>query len=147
MYEHIFAETPQERAQRYRQLALAAEESAAREQLSEIRAAYLRSAERWNKLASIMELGIGHEPRRTSKADFVKPAKKAKGWTIHKQQSASSQPAPRFDSAPDLRAESGKQNDTGVAATGGIGIRRPVLGRRSGVGRSSTFPVTRTRRA
>lgn len=146
MYEHIFAETPQERAQRYRHLALAAGESAAREQLPEIRAAYLRSAERWNKLASIMELGIGHEPRRTSKADYAKSAKKAKGWTIHKQQSGPPHHAPRYDSVPGMRAESGKQSDTGVAAAGGLGIRRPVLGRRSGLGRTTAFPVTRTRR-
>jgi len=145
MYEHIFAESPTERAQRYRQLALAAEETAAHQPLSAVRAAYQMSAERWNKLASIMELGIGHEPRKISKTDYGKPPKKAKGWTIHKQQSGLPQAVARYVPEAHARAQDGEQGKPEVAAADGAGVRRPVLGSRGGLGRASSLPVRRAR--
>ena len=97
MYEHIFAETPGERAKRYRELARAAEESAARESLPSIRAAYFRSAERWDKLASLMELGKGYSTHKSEKAETPKQQKKARGWTIYKQRKELLQPALRYE--------------------------------------------------
>jgi hypothetical protein len=147
MYEHIFAETPEERAKRYRELARAAEETAARESLPSIQAAYVRSAERWNKLASLMELGTGYTARKNDKSETPKQPRKAKGWTIHKQRSELSQPALRYDSASHLKANDDKQGTAGMATGGGTGTGRAVLGRRGVLGRASPVRVTRARSA
>jgi hypothetical protein len=77
MFQKTFAETPSERACNYRALALTAEENAAGCSLPSQRDAYLRTADRWYLLASLLEKGAGYMPRkivprpgsRTSKAD------------------------------------------------------------------------------
>lgn len=147
MYEHIFSETPEERANRYRELARGAEESAARESLPSIRAAYFRSADRWNKLASLMELGKGYSAHKSEKAETPKQPKKAKGWTIHKQRNGLQQPAPRYESASHLKATDDKQDTAGMATGGGAGTGGALLGRRGLLGRPSAVRVKRVRSA
>ena len=147
MYEHIFAETPEERTARYRELARNAEETGTRESLPSIRAAYLRSAERWNKLASLMELGKGYSARKSDTAETPKQPKKAKGWTIHKQRIELSQPALRYDTASHPKASDNEHGTAGMATGGGIGTGRAVLGRRGVLGRASAVRVTRVRSA
>ena len=84
MFAKSFAETPAERARHYRTLAMTAETSAAETSLPALRAAYLRSADRWHRLAALMELGAEYTPKkiaprtsrrtRKTKADNEKPA-------------------------------------------------------------------------
>jgi hypothetical protein len=64
MFQRPFAETPAERAGHYRALAMTAEENAAATGLPALRAAYLRSADRWHKLAALMEMGTGYTPKK-----------------------------------------------------------------------------------
>jgi hypothetical protein len=64
MFQRTFAETPAERARHYRTLAMTAESSAAESSLPALQAAYLRSADRWNRLAALMESGIGYTPKK-----------------------------------------------------------------------------------
>jgi len=64
MFQKSFDETPAERARHYRLLATTAECTAAETQLPSLRAAYLRSADRWYKLASLLETGTGYTPRK-----------------------------------------------------------------------------------
>jgi hypothetical protein len=64
MFQKPFAETPAERARHYRTLAMTAEDYAAATGLPALRAAYLRSADRWHKLAALMEMGTGYTPKK-----------------------------------------------------------------------------------
>jgi hypothetical protein len=64
MFQKTFDETPAERARHYRLLAMTAESTAAETQLPSLRAAYLRSADRWHKLASLLEVGTGYTPKK-----------------------------------------------------------------------------------
>lgn len=67
MLERIFHETPAERARHYRVLAMTAEANAAATPLPSLRAAFLRSAERWNTLAALLEMGKGYSPRKVAR--------------------------------------------------------------------------------
>jgi hypothetical protein len=67
MFERVFGESPAERARHYRVLAMTASTNAAAASLPQLQAAYLRSAERWNTLAALMELGSGYTPRKIGK--------------------------------------------------------------------------------
>lgn len=67
IFERVFDESPAERARHYRTLALTAEAEAAASSLPQLQAAYLRSAERWNTLAGLLELGNGYMPRKIVK--------------------------------------------------------------------------------
>ncbi|HEX4158521.1 MAG TPA: hypothetical protein VHY79_08590 [Rhizomicrobium sp.] len=64
MFQKPLAETPAERAGHYRALAMTAEDNAAATDLPALRAAYLRSADRWHKLAALMEMGTGYTPKK-----------------------------------------------------------------------------------
>ena len=147
MYEHVAAETPEERMARYRELARNAEETAAQESLPSIRAAYLRCADRWNKLASLMELGKGFRTQKSETSEAPKQPRKAKGWTIHKQRNELRQPPLRYDSASHPKASDNDHGTAGVATGGGTGTGRAVLGRRGVLGRASAVRVTRVRSA
>ncbi|MGH6890370.1 MAG: hypothetical protein ACREHF_14450 [Rhizomicrobium sp.] len=67
MFEQVLDESPAARARQYRALAMTAEASAAVESLPQLRAAYLRTADRWNTLAGLLELGSGYAPRKIAK--------------------------------------------------------------------------------
>lgn len=67
MFARVFNESPAERIRHYHALALTAQANAAASSLPQLRAAYLRSAERWNELAALMELGNGYTPRKIAK--------------------------------------------------------------------------------
>jgi hypothetical protein len=64
MFQKTFDETPAERASHYRLLAMTAESTAAEMELPAMRAAYLRSADRWNKLAALLEMGKDYAPKK-----------------------------------------------------------------------------------
>jgi len=75
MFEKTFGETPADRARHYRTLALTAESDAAATPLPTLRAAYLRSAERWQTLANLLELGTGYSPRKIAPRTSRRPGK------------------------------------------------------------------------
>jgi hypothetical protein len=56
--------TPAGRARQYRALAKAAKRDSAKTPLPSLRMTYLRSAQRWYKLAALLELGRDHSPRK-----------------------------------------------------------------------------------
>jgi hypothetical protein len=64
MFQKTLAETPAERARHYRALAQTAEENAAGCSLPSQRDAYLRTADRWYVLATLLEKGAGYMPRK-----------------------------------------------------------------------------------
>jgi hypothetical protein len=64
MFQKALAETPAERARNYRVLAMTAESNAAETPLPSLRDAWLRSADRWLKLAALLEKGTGYTPRK-----------------------------------------------------------------------------------
>ena len=68
VFQKVFSETPAERARHYRTLAMTSEANAAATPLPALRAAYLRSADRWNTLASLLELGSNFNPRKIAAA-------------------------------------------------------------------------------
>ena len=79
MFQKTFEETPVERAHLYRLMAMTAEGTAAQAQLPAMRAAYLRSADRWHKLASLLEVGTGYTPKKiaTRTRSHTRKAEKA----------------------------------------------------------------------
>lgn len=64
MFQKTLGETPAERARHYRALAMTAESEAAATPLPALRAVFLRSADRWHRLAALMELGSDYTPRK-----------------------------------------------------------------------------------
>jgi hypothetical protein len=80
MFQKALAETPAERARNYRALAETAENSAAETQLPAMRDAYLRSADRWYMLATLLEKGTGYSPRKIApRATRPAPGTNAEG--------------------------------------------------------------------
>ncbi len=75
MFQKNMAETPAERAHQYRVLAETAECHAAETPLPALRAAFLRSADRWHRLAALMELGCGYTPRKITPRAARRPRK------------------------------------------------------------------------
>lgn len=64
MFQKTVEETPTERARLYRTLALTAEGNAAEAALPSQRDAYLRSADRWHILATLLEKGTDYTPKK-----------------------------------------------------------------------------------
>jgi hypothetical protein len=73
MFQKSFGETPAERARHYRTLAMTAETDAAETPLPSLRAAYLRSADRWLRLAALMEMGTGYIPKKIAPRTNKRP--------------------------------------------------------------------------
>lgn len=75
MFEKSFGETPAERARHYRALAMTAERNAAGTPLPALRALFLQSADRWHRLAALMELGGTYTPRKIVSRATRRPRK------------------------------------------------------------------------